>query len=575
MMPHDVATDSSRLLRFQNEVAYTDRMQPSPDEARDDTELLGSKDGLLVIAWLWPSLTYDPDFDPLDVSSGEIRVRWEGAVGDAGPVGEKAACRSHGRGSDPGQQRPHVAAERFRLVIESISREVGRSVEDVKTHLKWSAHLAHLELDRLLHGHEPFPFPVIVRLCSALQLEFTDTWVLVDPERLERRIDQSVLASGISDRLRSLTLADLESVAKRLPQPTVSDGQAQEREIYRAPRQGGRYGSLYEALSADVRDNPVYTLDAIDRLLIDGGEQPLPPSARASDDPSWWAGTGAKTEGRPQVSAWWAAGYRIRNIAPDSASDQVASIEFEALPGRAEWRANTATNALQGYRPPGPLRLRIYPHAEGMAVATPGSARLAEALMRGQNLEVLKASLSLLVESLRDFESQNVPDDLDIRHLTELLDTVGEADRSQIERHFNVSPDKPINAAWMTNLLTKARRQGWTVNKGTRRQPRWAATRRRALLLDGVADKCNLEAPVIGPVDPVPVEFLRLVAQKIDVHSTGTSAPQIAREIVESRGGRWQPEFESADESVTSLGLAAIDEAIGASWVWRPEWDDL
>lgn len=114
----------------------------------------------------------------------------------------------------------------------------------------------------------------------------------------------------------------------------------------------------------------------------------------------------------------------------------------------------------------------------------------------------------------------------------------------------------------MTNLLTKARRQGWTVNKGTRSQPRWAATRLRSVLMEDIADTLDLETPAIDPRDPVPVEFLRLVAKKVGVRSANSSAQQIARRISESSGGTWQPEFESADKSVTSLGLRAVRDAI-------------
>ena len=93
------------------------------------------------------------------------------------------------------------------------------------------------------------------------------------------------------------------------------------------------------------------------------------------------------------------------------------------------------------------------------------------------------------------------------------------------------------------------------------------------MLLDDIAERCNVEAPSIDPADPVPVELLQRVANAIGTPSTSSSVQQVAREIVESRGGSWRPEFESADKSVTSLGLEAIDAAIGPSWVWRPEWD--
>jgi hypothetical protein len=556
MTPHDVAADDSRLLRFQNEVAYLDRMQPSEDEVRDDTELLDSKDGVLVIAWLWPSPTYEPRFDPFDAASRENQVLWENAARDSRRVGAEKALKTASRAFDRQRQsRRQVAASRFVRIIESTAQAVGCSVEDLKTHLQWSAPLTQLELDRLLRGYTPFPFPVIARLCSALQLEFTHAWVLIDPQRLERRIAQSVLASGISSHLSSLTLDNLESVVRKLPRGSVDGGQAQEFDIYRAPQPGGRYWSMYKALAADERASPDYTFAEIDRLLVDSGEVPLPESARA--DRSWWAGNGAKTEGRPQVSAWWAAGYRIRHVAIDPSSGRVASIGFEALPGRAEWLANPERAVGREYRVPGPVEVEIEAQTRGLDLegAKAGLTEMAAAIERLKDLHRSIADARAKLE-------ENVPDDPDIRRLTELLERRGEADRSQIERHFNQVRDEPVDAAWMTNLLTRARRQGWTVNNGTRSQPRWAATRQAAELIEDIADTLNLETPAIDPGDAVPVEFLRLVARSVGVHSASSSAPQIARRIIESSGGTWQPAFESADKSLTGLGLKAVRDAL-------------
>ena len=306
----------------------------------------------------------------------------------------------------------------------------------------------------------------------------------------------------------------------------------------------------------------------------------MPDSAR---NRSWWAGSGAKTEGRPQVSAWWGAGYRVRNIAVDRTSGDVVSIGFEALPGRAEWYADPERTSRREYRAPGLDKVRIYPdlvEADNVRIYPdfgPLRTVFAETLkaLPPVDFEGIRAGFSALGKSFDASGLSIVPEDSDVRSLTKFLDEVGEADRSQIELHFSQVRDEPFDASWMTNLLTRARRQGWTVNKGTRKHPSWAATRKRALLMSAIADKYNLEAPTVDTAEPVPVEFLRRVANEIGTRSTSTSASQIAREIVESRGGRWRPEFESADKSVTSLGLEAIDDAIGPIWVWRPEWDPL
>ena len=553
-MPSDVAADAALLRRFQNEVAYRDRMQPSEDEVREDAEQLGSKDGLVVVAWLWPNAVYSSSFDPFDDVSAEDQGVWDHAVEDAPLASTTEALKKASRAVDRQRaRRREVIASRFVRIIEAAAQKLGHDdVEHVKTHLMWSTPLTEGELNRLLRARTPFPFGVIAGLCSALQLEFDDGWVLIDPQRLARRVEHSVRASEIAQFLDHLTVDNLENVARRLPRPTAPEHLLSP-DVYRAPAAGARYESLHEALAGDGRSHPDYTPAQIDQCLIAGGEAPLPDSAR---DRSWWAGSGAKTEGRPQVRAWWGAGYRVRNITVDPSSGEVVSVGFEALPGRVLWYADPGRTSRREYRALGPNKVRLYPDPE-----------------------VLSGALTELVKRLTPFlesvAKSAVPEDPDVRSLTEFLDAVGEADRSEIERHFGEVRDENLDASWMTNLLTRARRQGWTVNKGTRKVPSWAATRKRAMLLDEIAENCNVEAPSIDPADPVPVEFLRRVANAIGTPSTSNSVQQIAREIVESRGASWKAEFESADESVTSLGLEAINDAIGPSMVWRPEWDAL
>lgn len=536
MTPHDVATDNLGLLRFRDEVLYLDRIRPPKDEVDTDTQRLTSKEGVWIIAWLWPSPSYEPGFDPFGADPGAGQVLQENAARHPTPVSEEKPLEAARLTLDrQRRKRLRVAARRFAQIIELTARAVDRSVEDIKTHLEWSVPLTPLELGRLLHGHTPFPFPVIVELCRALQLEFRDAWTLVDPQRLARNIDQSV------------------RVVKRLPpRRPANDGPALAPDIYHAPKPGGRYWSLYEALAADARDSPDYTIAEIDRLLVDAGEAHLPDSARKSDR-SWWAGNGAKAEGRPQVSAWWAAGYRIRNIEIDPSSDQVASVGFEALSGRAEWHTNPKRTVQREYQVPGPEKLEIYRHEHDLALSK----------WKWSDYQALLTAMGPIFEAAKAVRRSMEPGDPDIRQLVEFLDKIGEADRSQIESDFNQTLEKPVAAAWMTNLLTKARRQGWTVNNGTRSRPRWASTRWTALWMEDIADKLNLaETPAIDRRDGVPLDFLRLVAEAVGVDSANSSAPQIARRIIESSGRTWQPEFESADKSVTGLGLKAIRDAI-------------
>lgn len=557
MRPHDVAADASRLVRFQNEVAYLDRMQPPEAEVDNDARLLASEGGVLIIAWLWPSPSYEPGFDPFEPGSEENGLRSENAASPSQPVDAEKAPETASVALDRQRQsRLWVPARRSRDILALTARAVDRSVEDLETHLEWSVPLTHLELTRLLWGHTPFPFPLIVGLCTALQLEFRDAWVLVDPQRLARSIDESVLASRISHQMRSYTLDDLERLAGRLRRPPAGAGRAHLLDSYRAPMPGGRYASLYEALASDMRDEPDYTLAEVDQILVDAGERPLPKSARK--DRSWWAGSGGKTEGHPQLSAWWAAGYRIRKLEIDPESGQVAAVGFEALSGRAEWLANPGRIAEREYRITGSEKVEIYRHDHDLGVARIRDAGTFESMVEA--LEVI----AWAVESVRTARRPLVPDDPDIRHLVELLDEIGEADRAQIERHFVQVRERPVPPSWMTNLLTRARRQGWTVNNGTRSRPRWASTALTTRLMLEIAENLNLEAPAIEPRNAVPVAFLRQVAKTVGVDAAESSATQIARRIIESFGGTWQPEFESTDRSsVTGLGLKAVRDAIG------------
>lgn len=558
MTPDEVAADGSRRLRFQKEVAYLDRMRPTEVGAGADAELLGSKDGVLIIAWLWPSLSYEPGFDPFDAVAEDTHLLSEYAARQSQELSPAEALETVSVALDLRRRdQLGIVAKRFLQIIRATSRAVDRSAEDLMTHLTWSVPLSRLELARLAVTYTPFPFPVIVRLCKALQLEFTDAWILVDPQRLASNIDQSVVASRISDQLRFLVVDDLENLERRLPRRVGSAEQADEPDRYRAPRPGGRYWSLYEALATEPRDSPEYTLAELDRILVDAGEPPLPDSARR--DRSWWAGSGTKTEGHPQVTAWWAAGYRIRNLAIDPSSDRVASVKFEALPGRAEWLADPDRIAQREYRVPGPDKLEIYRNeddVEQSALDPIFSAALLTAIAPDLESMAWSAfkSMTAAIESIGLAMRPSVPEDPDIHHLVEFLNEIGEADRSQIEHHFNQTREKSVDAAWMTNLLTRARRQGWTVNNGTRSRPRWASTAMTTELMLDIAENLNLETPSSEPTDAVSLESLLHIADALPV-------AQIAREIIESQGGTWQPEFESADKRLTALGMRALQDA--------------
>lgn len=556
-MPHDVAADRSLRRRFQYEVAYLDRLQPTDSEAGADTQLLGSKFGVQIIAWLWPSLSYEPSYEPFDGDLGD-KVMSDDAAAQPGAL--SAEARSDEATIDLDFQRRArmgVAATRFLQLIRSTARVADRSEEDVMTHIQWSVPLSQFELARLLVTHTPFPFRVIVGICEALQLEFTQAWVVVDPQGLATSIDQSVLASRISDRLHALTAGELEAVENKLPRQPPSADQDQGPERYLAPRPGGRYWSLYEALASEPRDAPEYTLAELDKILLEGGEQRLPESAR--NDRSWWAGSGTRTEGHPQIAAWWAAGYRICELGTDHSSGGVRSVRFEALPGRAEWLADPTRTARREYQVPGPEVLEVYRSEDDIELRNPDPiftvawiAAIAPDL--GATAASASRSMSAAVQAALE-DRPPFPDDPDILHLVEFLDEVGEADRTQIERHFNRGRPNEVSRAWLTNLLTRARRQGWTINYGTRRRPRWASTTSLTAAMSTVADGLEL-GPLTSEFDLPSLEELSQLADALPLL-------EMARSIIESNGGTWQEQFESANGQLTGLGLRALAEATG------------
>lgn len=486
MTPDDVAEAKELLLRFQDEVAYLDRTRPSEDETRADAELLNSDDGTMIIAWLWPTRIYLNEDDPFQVAARLNQALWESVANLPPGLDAENGIEAVEQAFKRRQLRQReVISTRFRLIIEWTAEKVACSIEELKAHLKWSVPLSDLELDRMLTGCTPFPFSIILKLCYALQLEFVDAGFQTDTQRLTRCIGQSVVASSLSSELQYLSLENLETIAKRLPRGTANAGRARELEIYHAPQPGGRYWSLYTALAADGRDAPDYSLEDIDRLLVEAGEKPLPISA--TTDRSWWSGSGRKPEGRPQVSAWWGAGYRIRKVAR-SQSGRITAIGFEALPGRTGWLSNPNRVLERKYGPRGSEKVWIYPKLDGAITALTGLAKASEVLMGGVDIEGLAAALTPLAKAsvldrvaelhpLRNRLETDVPNDPDVRCLVSFLNETGEASRSQIERHFRETLAREVDPQGLTNLLTKARRQGWTVNNGTRNQPRWAVSR--------------------------------------------------------------------------------------------------
>lgn len=455
MTPEDVAADAVLRRRFQVEVAYADRMQPSEDTANDDAELLDSADGTLIAAWLWPDKLYDRD--PF-----EIVDRWTQGVGSVDQTQLEGADSVRRAWTDAIDRRRQIlrkiSAERFDRIIAATARAADRTTDQVRTHLLWTVPLTADEFVRLLQADSPFSFRTIVGISKALQLDFDRVgWNLVDPPHLAERIDQSLAATEIVARLRGLAEDDLKAVRSKLPR-AAEVGRAPTTDAYQAPTR--RYRGLYESLVLNESDRPEYTLEAIDEILEGAGEKGLPSSAR---ERSWWAGNGAKAEGRPQVSAWWAAGYRIGSLQPDRGP--VSVVTFEALPGRSEWLADPDRLDADAYRAPSPPSVPIYPiDQQGFKSLSAGLLLVAEAA----KLAARQVGLTHADEA-----TTKTPDDPDVRALVSFLEEVGESARAGIVEHFARLRGEHVDEAWMANLLTKARRQGWITNLGSRSQPRW------------------------------------------------------------------------------------------------------
>ncbi|WP_426571097.1 hypothetical protein [Aquihabitans sp. McL0605] len=476
MDPHTIASNAALRRQFLSEIVYRDRVPPSEDEQQGDLEVLARSDGPLVVAWLWPGPFYVRD-DPFEEVAryDEGMLEWARKQDPTDPFADAARLLDRRR---VGPRR--IIAERFRKVLDAVARAIQRSPEDIATHLHWSVPLTPATLDGLQRGSIPFALTDVAALCQALHLDLDVGFGLVDPQALAHRVDQSVLASAIADHLHRLTPEQLTVVGKHLPKGSPPEPRSGGREVFPAPAADGRYSSLYEALAADEREQPTYSFPEIDRILAAAEEKSLPPSARA--DRSWWAGSGTKPDGRPQVSAWWGAGYRIGHIDTDR-SGQVKSVGFEALPGRDRWFADPARVARREYRAPDPTRVPLYPmdaqYLDNLRTALEPTMRALDAYMAKIDVRGAAAILKGLGEVADAARTQaSEPSDPDMVALIAFLTEHDGADRAEITDYFREVQAEPLEAAWVTNLLTRARRQGWAVNTGTRKHPRWVAVDR-------------------------------------------------------------------------------------------------
>lgn len=504
MTPEDVAADIEMLVPFY--ATIRDETPRSREEMDRDLDLLLGKDGVRLVAWFWPDPTFAPSFDPLAAGLPDAEYR-------------------------------RVLSANLQQFMVSAASAAGVPLVDVRTHVAWSAALSPREMARLAEGHG-HDLPLVVALCNSLHLDFDRQWMITDPQRLRRRIEQSLVAVEISLRLRDLTPDNLAAVRSKLPKGSREDAEG-EPKTYVAPRVGSRYRPLYEALSADTRESPAYSVPELDRILKEGGEPGLPKSA--SRDVSWWSGTGSRAEGRPQVSAWWAAGFRIKQIIRGPGGE-VLDIWFDALPGRSTWLRDPDRIGRGAYRLPGPHRMPIKLHRVGGDPAT----------LKDQPAPT---------DGAPPGEAQSLSDPA-VEELVELLTLEGEADRTAIAAHFEATRPSEYSVEWLTSLLTRARRQGRTVNHGTRRHPRWVTAGSRGDLMLEIAAMLNFEWRHVGRGSEIPAEFFTRVWV-----GTGHNPPesmtdaQIAHSTIGALGQEWH-EDDHGSIAFTSETLAKLRDAL-------------
>lgn len=82
-------------------------------------------------------------------------------------------------------------------------------------------------------------------------------------------------------------------------------------------------------------------------------------------------------------------------------------------------------------------------------------------------------------------------------------------------------------------------------------------------LVSRIADILGVPAPQMSTGSTEPKEIFLLVNEQFGLGlSTQLRKPQLAREIVESAGLPWHPDYESRGDTVTGDGLGAVLAAV-------------
>lgn len=354
-------------------------------------------------------------------------------------------------------------------------------------------------------------------------------WVLVDRPALGPRIDEALSEFD--------SVGDLRTQVRRKYYP---DGKApfwyRPGDTYSAPPLGSRHRALYEALARTEANVLTLNVDpGRSRIQTKQGWIDLPPSALR--DKAWWSGSGLRSTGRPQVRAWWAAGYVTPQLTLDDEGN-VTAAQFTALPGRSEWLAQHETDhrlALGRYTVPSEPDT---PYHAAFTYGGPSAWDMSDEEAAELRTTLAKAPPSTTTERDNGMGNRQPTvrpahsDEQQIDLLVAYLRDHGETGRPRIEAFFEPSEsglsEKLKFGKWLSNLLAKARRQGKISNIGTRKQPRWVATGTAAHLTAELTSALGkdrhgnqvekMPAPKLSPGEPVPAQLCRDVIRHTFPH---------------------------------------------------------
>lgn len=342
-------------------------------------------------------------------------------------------------------------------------------------------------------------------------------WLLMDRAKLAERVDEALEELASVSATRATIRKRFNWGEDRSPIPRPGD-------TYTAPAPGTRYRSLYEALATITVQAPAFEIDTKAlRMRTPTAWVDLPPSAVR--DRAWWSGSGRSVTGRPQVRAWWAAGFGTPKLATND-DGLVALVQFPSLPGREDWlRKNPVEERLARGRyivPPA----RNTPYHAALTYDGPSVWHMDNEQIRSLRTSLTGASPVVAAQRSGEDNEEATSEvgrsdaeqiDLLVTHLRQQ----GESSRRGIETLFatemaSLSDDLDM-AKWLPNILAKARRQGLIANIGTRKQPRWVAAGSSAHLAARLSkvlgqgehgnQSTKVTPPKLAPGEPVP-EYL-------------------------------------------------------------------